>query len=152
MKHIEYDTGSDMLVIHLSSAPATGGAENAGADGEDPDIIFSYDDQGKLVAIEIENASRRIDLKDIQANPENVVATTGTPVISYTVSELACKLDIAPRTLQQTLQTMADAGISVGRQRTPSSPIVLSEADVQAIMAWRETHRPGRPKVAEPAA
>ena len=37
-------------------------------------VTFSYDDEDRLVFIEIYNASQRVDLTDIKANPAHIVA------------------------------------------------------------------------------
>ncbi len=51
MKSLEYFFKTDTLHITLSATPASGGAENAGADGEHRDIILSYNGRDKLVSI-----------------------------------------------------------------------------------------------------
>ena len=142
MKAFEYYPDSDMLVITLRDAPATGGGEDA-TEG----VVFSYDDQDRLVLIEIDQASKRVDLADIKADPGNIVDDSGGPVISYTVSELARKWKIPPRTLQQTIQVMDAAGVKVGRKwgAITNAPIVLSEEDAEKIKQWRKEHRRGRP-------
>ena len=142
MKAFEYYPDSDMLVITLRDVPATGGGEDA-TEG----VVFSYDDQDRLVLIEIDQASKRVDLADIKADPGNIVDDSGGPVIIYTVSELARKWKISPRTLQQTIQVMDAAGVEVGRKwgTIPNAPIVLSEEDAEKIKQWRKEHRRGRP-------
>ena len=142
MKAFEYYPDSDMLVITLRDVPATGGGEDA-TEG----VVFSYDDQDRLVLIEIDQASKRVDLADIKADPGNIVDDSGGPVIRYTVSELARKWKISPRTLQQTIQVMDAAGVDVGRKwgLIPNAPIVLSEEDAEKIKQWRKEHRRGRP-------
>ena len=56
-----YFPDTDTLSINISPNPTTGGGENAGVNGEDPDIIFSYDAQDRLVNITIEHASKCAD-------------------------------------------------------------------------------------------
>ena len=140
MKVLHYFPESDMLTIELRKGPATGGGEEV-----EEGILFSYDDQDRLVFIEIDNASQRVDLTDIKADPAHLVDDSGGPVVSYTVSELARKLGIAPRTLQKTIQAMAAAGHAVGRSQGPTYPIILSEEDAEQIKAWRVAHPKGRP-------
>jgi hypothetical protein len=149
MKHLRYYPDSDMLVIALRDAPASGGGED-GAEG----VVFSYDDQDRLVFIEIDEASKRVDLTDILAAPENIVDDSGGPVTIYTVSELARQWDITPRALQKTLQAMSAAGIPVGRkhEKIPNAPILLYPTDIDQIEQWRASHQRGRPKKREAVA
>jgi uncharacterized protein YuzE len=149
MKAFAYYPASDMLVITLREVPATGGGEDA-TEG----VVFSYDNQDRLVLIEIDQASKRVDLTDIQADPGNLVDDAGGPVIRYTVSELARQWKIPPRTLQQTIQVMKAAGVDVGRKwgPIPNAPIVLSAEEAEKIKQWRQEHRRGRPAKKKAAA
>ena len=138
--NVKYFPTSDMLAIHLANGPATGGGEDV-ADG----ITFSYDDEDKLVVIEIYDASQRVDLTDIRDNPILLADDSNPPAPLYTVRLLAEQWDIAPRTLQQTIETMRKAGVEVGQSQGNTTTIVLSEADVEALKRWREEHPRGRP-------
>ena len=142
MRAFEYYPESDVLAITLRDVPAMGGGEDA-TEG----VVFSYDDQDRLVLIEIDQASKRVDLADIRADPGNIVDDSGGPVIIYAVSELARKWRIPPRTLQQTIQVMNAAGAEVGRKwgSITNAPIMLSEEDAERIKQWRKVHRRGRP-------
>ena len=137
---VEFFPHSDMLALYLSHEPATGGGEEV-MEG----VYFSYDAQDHLVFIEIENASQRVDLREIRKDPRHIVDDGEEPAITYTVSTLAEKLAIEPRTLRKTIKSMRDAGIAVGHQQGPTYPIILTEEDEEKIQQWRETHRPGRP-------
>lgn len=138
MKSLAYFPETDTLHITLSSTPASGGAENAGADGEHQDVILSYNDRDKLVSITIENASTGVDLDDILSGRGKIVR--GETEVIYSVSELAGKLDIIPRALCKLIQSMRASGIQVGKQRGPASPMILSEQDAQKIVQWRDEH------------
>jgi len=107
-------------------------------------VTFSYDHRDRLVLIEIEDASQRVALADIKDNPANMVADSGEPVTSFTVSELAQELGVGSRAIQKVIQSMAEAGIQVGRRLGPTYPILLSEKEVAHIKEWRAAHRPGR--------
>lgn len=146
MKSLEYFSETDTLHITLSSTPASGGAENAGTDGEHQDIILSYNDKDKLVSITIENASKDVDLNDILS--EHAKILHGKIETIYSISELAEKLDITPHTLRNTIRSMRDSGIDIGKQYGPTYPIILSEPDAQKIVQWRNEHPRGRPKLA----
>ena len=146
MKSLEYFPETDTLHITLSSTPASGGAENAGTDGEHQDIILSYNDKDKLVSITIENASKGVDLNDILSGHAKILR--GKTETIYSISELAAKLDITPRTLRNTIHSMRASGIDIGKQYGPTYPIILSEPDVQRIVQWRNEHPRGRPKLA----
>ena len=137
---IHYFPDSDMLAINLSSAPAKGGVSEV-VEG----ILFSYDEEDRLVSIEIDAARKRVDLKDITANPPQIVDDSDGPIIVYTVSELAKKWDVVPRTIQKTIQAMAEVGIEVGKKQGPTYPILLSKSDADEIRKWREKHTRGRP-------
>ena len=146
MKSLEYFPETDTLHITLSSTSASGGAENAGTDGEHQDIILSYNDKDKLVSITIENASKGVDLNDILSGHAKIVR--GKIETIYSISELAEKLDITPRTLRNTIHSMRASGIDIGKQYGPTYPIILSEHDAQKIVQWRNEHPRGRPKLA----
>lgn len=73
MSHFQYFPETDTLSIDLSDKPATGGAMNAGIDGEDGDILFSVDDEGRITNIAIERASVRADLSCIALDERHIV-------------------------------------------------------------------------------
>ena len=56
---LNYYKETDSLYIDLSSKPSTESKEIS--DG----IILDYDTEGNLVGIDIDNASRKIDLKEV---------------------------------------------------------------------------------------
>lgn len=79
MSHFQYFPETDTLSIDLSDKPATGGAMNAGIDGEDGDILFSIDDEGRITNITIERASIRADLSRIALDEGQIVVGRGRP-------------------------------------------------------------------------
>jgi uncharacterized protein YuzE len=141
---IQYFSDSDMLVIDFSNAPASGGGEDV-AEG----IVHFYDDDHKIVTIEISEASELVDLSEIRKNPALVVDDSGPPTEVYSVQTLAEKFGMAPRTLQQTIKVMREAGVDVGRQRSARAPILLTDVDRLAIEKWRQDHPVGRPAAKE---
>ena len=144
MNPFRYYPDSDMLTIDLSQAPASGGGADA-AEG----VVLLYDEKDRLVGIEIDNASKRVDLTDIKKNPAYIVDDSGGPVEILTVAELAERLEVGPRSIQKSIQTMQAAGIEVGlksTQKIPNAPILLTEEDIEAIQTWRQAHPRGRPK------
>ena len=149
MKSLAYFPETDTLHITLSSAPASGGAENAGADGEHQDVILSYNERDKLVSLTIENASTGVDLKDILSGHGKIVR--GETEVIYSVSELAGKLDIVPGALREIIHSMRASGIQVGKRRGPTYPMILSERDAQKIVQWRDEHPKGWQKLARNA-
>lgn len=127
--------------------PATGGGENAGVEGEDQDIIFSYDDKDRLVNITIENASKRADLSDIKSNNNSVLSGKG--VGAYSITSVAKEMAVSRHTIHAIIKKMKDAGHKVGSQMTPNASIVLTHKDVDAIKKWRAEHPNGRPTLAK---
>ncbi len=57
---IEYWAGSDMLNIHLAERPSVDSAEVAEG------FVFDYDARGRIVHIEVDGASKRVDLSEIK--------------------------------------------------------------------------------------
>ena len=138
---VQYYPKSDMLTVDLAQGPATGGGEEV-KEG----IVLFYDEQDRLVSIEIEGASQRVDLTDIQADPSHIVDESEGVQELLTISQLAQRWNIDPRTLRKTLQSMAQAGLEVGQSLGATNPIILTEDDVKRIQTWREDHKPGRPR------
>jgi uncharacterized protein YuzE len=58
---IQYFPETDTLAIELTSKPV------ASTDAVTDDLILDYDNQGKVVAITIDNYSRNVDAIDLQA-------------------------------------------------------------------------------------
>lgn len=54
-----YYADTDSLYIDLSSKPGTSSMEVSGG------VVIDYDKEGKIVGIDIDNASRKIDLNDL---------------------------------------------------------------------------------------
>ena len=142
MKSLAYFPETDTLHITLSSTPASGGAENAGAEGEHQDMILSYNERDKWVSITIENASKGVDLNDILSGYGAIIR--GKTEVIYSISELADKLDMTPRALRQIIQSMRASGIEVGEQQGGTYPLILSERDKKKIVQWRDEHPKGR--------
>lgn len=57
---IEYFSETDTLAIELTQKPV------ASTDAITDDLILDYDDQGKVVAITIDNYSRNVDALNLQ--------------------------------------------------------------------------------------
>jgi len=143
MKHFHYFPSTDTLAITLRGVPAIGGED------VDEDIVFSYDDEDRLVLIEIESASKRVDLADIIANPDHVYDGDEEVAEIFTVAEVAEKLGVGSRSIQKTIQAMKTAGGEVGlpsAAKVANAPILLREEDVAAIEKWRTAHAHGRPR------
>jgi uncharacterized protein YuzE len=138
----KYFPETDQLSISLSSTPASGGGSQI-SEG----VWFFYDEKDKVVSIEFEFASKKIDLTDIKNNPKITMKESTKPILTQTVTELAKEWAVAPRTIQRVITKMTQAGKTVGKQLGPTYPIILYDADVQAIEQWRKKHPTGRPKV-----
>ena len=135
---VKYYPEVDMLNIDLSSEPEVDAEEVTEG------FVFSYDKDGRVVGMEIEDASTRVNLSEIEKD-ESVIVTMGEV---FSVSTLAAELGVGERSVQKTIQAMRDASMEVGQQESPTHPILLSEADVLEIRRWRQEHPPGRPRVA----
>jgi len=57
---IQYFSETDTLAIELTSKPV------ASTDAITDDLILDYDDQGKIVAITIDNYSENVDVVNLQ--------------------------------------------------------------------------------------
>ena len=129
----EYYPEVDMLTIDFVEGASTESAEVS--DG----FVFNYDDNGRVVGMEIDNASRRVRLDDEIGLDVRVMGGI------YTVSMAATELGVCKRAVARTIQTMRDSGLTVGEQEKPTGAIILTEADLRAIKRWREEHPRGRP-------
>lgn len=138
---VTYSLDSDILRIQLAQAPYEESEEVL--DG----VVIDFDKHGKILAIEIEGARERANLEQIVGNEEVIVDESGPPVQIYTVRELATELQVSPRTLQKTIQTMRTEGHDVGINRGRTVTTILSESDAARIRRWRRAHKPGRPRV-----
>lgn len=97
---VQYFPETDMLSIVLAHTPY----ESAGAeDTNDPDVVLHYDAAHCITEIEIEHASRRVDLDLLRrgvsyeehVNPKAIRERTG-----LSQAEFADRLGISVRTLQ----------------------------------------------------
>ncbi len=141
-----YFPDSDTLEITLAQGLVSK-TENAGVDGEHDNILFSYDDQGRLVSITIDAATQAVNLSDITQNPENTINGQASEI--FTVSSLAKFWDVSPRTIEKIIKSMAKAGIGIGLQNSAKEHIVLTEADAQKIDQWRKEHPQTHPKTVD---
>ena len=140
----QYYPEDDVLTIDLTDGPAAGGGEEV-KEG----ILLFYDDRDRLVSIEIEAASKRVDLSHFNAmHPDIAEEDKGVQEL-LTISQLAERWSIDSRTLRKTIQSMAKAGVEVGNRMGSTNPILLTESDVAHINEWRSAHRPGRPAKTE---
>ena len=142
-KPFMYFPDSDTLEITLARGPVDK-TENAGVDGEHDNILFSYDDQGRIVSITIDAATQAVNLSDITRNRENAIVGQASEI--FTVSSLAKLWKISPRTIQKTVRSMLEAGIAVGVQNSAKGHIVLTEADAHKIDQWQKNHPHSHPK------
>ena len=142
-KPFMYFPDSDTLEITLARGPVDK-TENAGVDGEHDNILFSYDDQGRIVSITIDAATQAVNLSDITQNRENAIVGRASEI--FTVSSLAKLWKISPRTIQKTVRSMLEAGIAVGVQNSAKGQIVLTEADAHKIDQWQKNHPHSHPK------
>lgn len=145
-KPFMYFPDSDTLEITIANGPVSE-TENAGIDGEHDNILFHYDDRGRITSITIDSASQAANLSEILKDQQNII--NKGPSAIFTVSTLAKLLDISPRTIQKTIKAMSKSGIQVGIQSNDKAPIVLTTDDANKIERWRATHRPGRPKAVD---
>ncbi len=105
-----------------------------------PGFLLRYDEDGRIVGIEIDSASHHVRLEQIESDPSLVVVMGDVK----TVSTLAAEIGVGERSVQKTIQAMRSSGLDVGQQESPTHPIILSEADVLSIVQWREDHPRGR--------
>ena len=137
-----YFPDSDTLEITLAHGLVSK-TENAGVDGEHDNILFSYDDQGRLVSITIDAATQAVNLSDITQNRKNII----TGQTSENIHSIEPSKRISPRTaIQKIIKSMAKAGIGVGLQNSAKGDIILTEADAQKIDQWRKEHPQPNPK------
>lgn len=148
MTQFLYFPDTDTLEIDLTTKPATGGAMNAGWDGEDEDILLNVDDQGRIVSITIDRASKRVDLEQIKSEDRNI--HLGEVTESFTVTGLARELNISRQAVLSIIKKMENTGHKVGKQDQPRGPIILSKKDAKAIEKWRTEHPNGRPASVNP--
>jgi uncharacterized protein YuzE len=142
----KYFPETDQLSLSLSSTSASGGGSQI-SEG----VWFFYDNENKIVSIEFEFASDKVDLTDIKNNPKIAVNESTKPIQTRTVTELAKEWHVAPRTIQRVITKMTQAGKTIGKQLGPTYPIILYDTDVKAIEQWRKKHPTGRPKIETPS-
>ena len=130
----EYYPEVDMLTIDFVEGASTESAEVS--DG----FVFNYDENGKVVGMEIDNASKRVRLDDEIGLEIRVIGSI------FTVSMAATELAVGKRAVAKTIQAMRESGLTVGKQETPTGAIILTEIDLKAIRQWREEHPRGRPQ------
>jgi uncharacterized protein YuzE len=58
---LHYDRDTDALYIKLSDSPSTESSEVA------PDIVLDFDAEGRLVGIDMDHASRHVDITSLEA-------------------------------------------------------------------------------------
>ena len=98
----------DVLNIKLSNAKSIESEEVREG------FVFDFDAVGRLVRIEVEDASERVNLELIRWDPQSVVDEISTEGEIFTVAELAEKIGIGVRALQMALQAMRATGLKVG--------------------------------------
>lgn len=132
-----YYPASDMLNIRLATRRSVESEEVFEG------FVFDFDADGKVVSIEVDSASRRVNLQEIRKDPSAVVAEVRFDGEVYTAEELADRIGVTKRALNLIIQNMREAGRTVGLRPDVS---VYTDQDEQAIREWREAHPRGRPK------
>ena len=141
---VTYFPDADQLDIWWTNGPAGGGGEDV-AEG----VTLFYDEDDKIVGLTISGASKRANVQDLLDNPD-FLGTAIEPLSTiYSVTSLAEEWKVQERTLRRTIETMRAAGEEVGIQQAANHTIMLREADVEKIKAWRVAHPRGRPKAEE---
>ena len=69
----EYFPDTDTLYIQLRKGPGADAQEVA------PDIVFDFNEIGKVIGIEIEHASKRTDLMNVQLSSLPIKSTALIP-------------------------------------------------------------------------
>lgn len=72
--HFEYFSETDTLYIQLQAGPGVDAQEVA------PDIVFDFNAAGEVIGVEIEHASKRTDLINLQMSSFPI--RTVTPPVS----------------------------------------------------------------------
>lgn len=142
----EYFPDGDMLYIALSDTPSMDGQEIKEG------FVFYFDEDQRVVAIEVDEASKRVDLSKIKSDPSQIATDPDGEVLTYTPSMVAEQLGVTNRAITNTVRAMGAAGIEVGRPANElhdNSPILLTEGEVEEIKQWRKAHPRGRPKTEE---
>ncbi len=130
---------SDMLYLGLAEAESVEGEEVTEG------VVFHYDAENRIVSIEIDEASRRVNLKDISQTPELVVDDSCPAERIYTTTEIAEQLGVTNFAVQKLRKAMKAAGIAVGI-RPDLADSLMSEEDLAKFRKWREEHPRGRPR------
>ena len=121
---VKYYPGSDMLNIRLATRKSVESEEIY--DG----FVFDFDADGRVVSIEVDNASQRVNLEQVRKDPRAVVPEVRYDGEVYTAEELAGRIGVTKRALNLVIQNMREAGRSVGLRPDVS---VYTDQDEQAI-------------------
>ena len=137
---IVYSSTRDILRIQL----ATGAYDQSEEvlDG----VVIDFDPNGRIMAIEIEGASKRANLAELLEDRSLDLNDPEPQLKIFTVREVSQQLQISPRTLQNTIQRMHREGHDIGLNRGSTRTMILAASDVDDIRRWRRSHRPGRPR------
>ena len=145
-KPITYAPESDILRIQLAAGPYDQSEEVL--DG----VVIDFDPKGRIMAIEIDGASKRANLEGLSlTDPAMHLDDSGPPLEIYTITEISSQLQISPRTLQKTIQRMRDEGHDIGVNGGSTRTTILEKSDLERIRQWRQSHKPGRPRVVSEA-
>ena len=134
---LRYFPGSNMLSIELAARKSIESEEVYEG------FVFDIDADGKVVSIEVDNASRRVNLAQIRNDPSAVVAELQVDGKVYTAEELAGEIGVTRRALNLIIRNMREDGRIVGLR---PGVTVYTDQDAQAIRDWRQEHPRGRPK------
>lgn len=105
---VQFFPDEDMLYLGLADAESTEGAEVSEG------IVFHCDVEGRLVSIEIDEASRRVNLDDIRDRRDLMTGTAGPPGRVLTTVEVAEELGVTLFAVQKIRKAMREAGVEVG--------------------------------------
>jgi uncharacterized protein YuzE len=102
---VRYYPSSDMLNLRLADQESVESEE--AMDG----FVFDFDADGKVVGIEVEDASSRVDLTFVKQMPSAVVQETTHEGEVYTAAEMAERLGIDKRTFNRVVRNMRGHGL-----------------------------------------
>lgn len=134
---VRYHPSSDMLNIRL--------ADKVSVESEEvyEGFVFDFDREDRVVSIEVSGASQRVNLELIRRDPASVVEEISYDDEVFTASEMAERIGVSKRGLDQVIQNMRGSGQAVGLRPDVA---IYTEQDEANIRIWRQEHRRGRPR------
>lgn len=134
---LKYYPDSDRLNIELAARKSVESEEVCEG------FVFDFDADGKVVAIEVDHASQRVNLEQMRKYGSAVAPEVRFGGEVRTAEELAEKIGVTRRALNLTIQNMRGSGRTLGLR--PGVPL-YTEQDELAIREWRQKHPRGRPR------